>query len=75
LTGAALGFLLGLPWLAVMALASQLTGLPYPPFELFEWFTRILPGDLVTSGLEGLIRLINLLDLGQLPRSARPQKF
>jgi DMSO/TMAO reductase YedYZ molybdopterin-dependent catalytic subunit len=64
LTGAALGFLLGLPWLAGMAVASRQTGLPYAPFELFEWFTRLLPGDLITSGIESLISLLNLLNLG-----------
>lgn len=71
LTGAILGFLLGLPWLAAMALAAQLTGLPYAPFELFEWLTRLLPGELVTSGIEGLIRLIGALNLGQTAQAGK----
>lgn len=62
--GAFLGFLLGLPWLALQALGWQLARLPLIPFELFELLTRALPGNLVTPLLEGMIQVLMALRLG-----------
>ena len=71
LIGAALGLLLGLPWLALMALAGQLTSLPYAPFELFEWSTRLLPGGLITFGIEAMVSLLAGFNLGQTSQVAK----
>jgi len=38
-----------------MYLAQQLARLPFVPFELFDWITRILPGDVVTFGIDLMI--------------------
>jgi hypothetical protein len=65
LTGAALGLLLGLPWLAWMALGERLAGLPVVPFDLFELLTRLLPGRMITLVLEGMIQVLQALHLGQ----------
>jgi DMSO/TMAO reductase YedYZ molybdopterin-dependent catalytic subunit len=70
-TGGSLGVLFGLPWLALMSLAGQLFSLPYPPFELFEWFTRLLPGGLVTFGIDSLVRLLSALNLGPTAQAAK----
>jgi hypothetical protein len=43
-TGALVGALLTAPLIGVMYLADQLGGLPFVPFDLFDWLTRVLPG-------------------------------
>jgi len=39
------------PLLALLYLVTQLTGLPFPPFAMFEWLVRVLPGPVVTFGI------------------------
>jgi len=43
------------PLIGLMFLARQLFGLAFVPFELFDWITRILPGDVVTFGIDLMI--------------------
>ncbi len=43
------------PLIGLMYLAAQLAGLPFLPFDLFDWITRILPGDVVTFGIDTMI--------------------
>ncbi len=50
-TGLAAGALLTAPLLGVLAL-GWLAGIPYLPFTVFEWLIRILPGSVVTFGLD-----------------------
>lgn len=64
ITGAALGLVLGIPWLAISYAGQQLAKLPLIPIDLFEWITRALPGGLVTVGLEVMIQTLHRLDLG-----------
>lgn len=53
--GALVGLLLTAPLIALMYLADQLVNLPFVPFNTFDWVTRILPGDLVTFGIDTMI--------------------
>src|SRR3972149_9031341 len=64
ITGAALGSLVGLPYLAILSAGQQIARLPLVPVDLFEWLTRLLPGGVVTLGLEGMINLLHALQLG-----------
>src|SRR3990170_295602 len=64
ITGAALGSLVGLPYLAIVYAGQQIDRLPLVPVDLFEWLTRLLPGRVVTLGLEGMINLLHALQLG-----------
>lgn len=50
-----MGLLLSLPWLAVAWIGEAAWGLPMPAFTLFELLTRLLPGAVVTAGLEAMI--------------------
>jgi DMSO/TMAO reductase YedYZ molybdopterin-dependent catalytic subunit len=59
--GALVGFLLAAPLIGLMYLTRQLAGLPFLPFELFDWITRVLPGDLVTFGIDLMIDSMLLL--------------
>ena len=54
-TGALAGALLTAPLIGVMYLANQLAGLPFIPFDLFDWLTRVLPGPLITFGIDLMI--------------------
>ena len=46
LYGILAGGLLTAPLIGVMALGDQLLGLPFPPYDLFNWISRLLPGTL-----------------------------
>ncbi len=54
-TGALVGALLAASLMSVMYLAEQLAGLPFVPFDLFDWMTRVLPGPIVTFGIDLMI--------------------
>lgn len=53
--GSVAGGLLTAALTGIMYLASQWPGLPFVPFDLFNWVTRVLPGDLVTFGIDAMI--------------------
>jgi DMSO/TMAO reductase YedYZ molybdopterin-dependent catalytic subunit len=46
-----------------MALADRLAGLPFVPYDLFDWATRVLPGGLVTFGIDSMISMLELVGL------------
>ncbi len=54
-TGALVGALVTAPLLGLMYLANELAGLPFAPYDLFDWATRVLPGPLVTFGIDLMI--------------------
>ncbi|HBY97688.1 MAG TPA: hypothetical protein DEP84_27730, partial [Chloroflexi bacterium] len=64
LTGAFLGGLTSLPLIALFFLGEQLAGLPFVPFDLFDWLARVLPGNLITLGIDTIVRLIATFQLG-----------
>ena len=54
-TGALVGFFLTISLVGIMFLGYQLAGLPFVPYDLFNWLSRELPGDLVTFGIDLMI--------------------
>ncbi len=64
LGGLGLGLLTGLSALAMLYLGERAAGLPYVPFVLFEWLTRVLPGALVTAGIEAMVGVIEGIGVG-----------
>jgi DMSO/TMAO reductase YedYZ molybdopterin-dependent catalytic subunit len=54
-TAVLVGALLTVPLIGVMYLANQLADLPFVPFDLFDWLTRILPGPVITFGIDLMI--------------------
>jgi DMSO/TMAO reductase YedYZ molybdopterin-dependent catalytic subunit len=62
LTGVWVGALVTMAVTAVNYLVNQLAALPFAPFDLFDWISRILPGDLLTFGIDLMID--SLLFLG-----------
>lgn len=54
-TGVLVGTLLTAALTGIMYLGRQLFGFPFVPYELFNWVARVLPGDLVTFGIDLMI--------------------
>lgn len=61
--GALIGALLTAPQIALLYLGNQLAALPFVPFDLFDWMTPLLPGPLITFGIDRMIDLLLLLGL------------
>ncbi len=62
-TGALVGALLTAALMGVMYLGQQVAGLPFVPYELFNWVARELPGDVVTFGIDLMIDTMLLLNI------------
>jgi len=53
--GALIGLILTAPMIAVMYLANQLVDLSFVPFDFFDWVARVLPGPIITFGIDAMI--------------------
>jgi DMSO/TMAO reductase YedYZ molybdopterin-dependent catalytic subunit len=53
--GALAGLALTVPLTVMFFLGNRFAGLPLVPFDLFEWLTRILPGGLITGGIDAMV--------------------
>lgn len=71
LTGAIVGALMTAPLIAILYLASQLAGLPFVPFDIFDWVGRTLPGGLVTFGIDTIVGVITTFNLGETSSAAK----
>jgi DMSO/TMAO reductase YedYZ molybdopterin-dependent catalytic subunit len=69
--GAVLGGLTSLPLIALSYLGQQAAGLPFVPFDLFDWLARVLPGSVITVGIDTMVRFITLLGLGPIGGAAK----
>lgn len=54
-TGALVGALITAPLIALMYLGQQILQQPFAPFELFNWFSGLLPGPVITFGIDAMI--------------------
>jgi DMSO/TMAO reductase YedYZ molybdopterin-dependent catalytic subunit len=75
ITGAAISFLISIPWLAISYAGQQISKLPLVPIDLFEWITRVLPGGVVTAGLEVMIQALQALQIGSLSSLGKALEF
>jgi DMSO/TMAO reductase YedYZ molybdopterin-dependent catalytic subunit len=57
------GLLLTFPLVAIFYLGYRLAALPFPPFNLFDLQTRILPGSVVAKGIDTMVRVIGRFQL------------
>lgn len=55
LTGLLVGLALTAALLGVAFAGDALLGLPLAPFDLFAWLTRVLPGPLITFGIDSMV--------------------
>ena len=71
LAGALAGALLTAPLLIALQLGHQLAGLAFPPFDLFDWTARRIPGPLITFGIDAMVAAIRALGLGEISDAAK----
>lgn len=60
---ALLSLMLAAPLIALMYLTNQLLGLPFAPFDVFDWVARVLPGGVITFGIDVMIDTLLALGL------------
>ena len=61
--GALVGALITLPLIALMYLGQQLLGQAFPPYEVFNWMSGLLPGPVITFGIDLMIDTMLLLGI------------
>lgn len=71
INGALLGGLTSLPLLALFYLGNRWLSLPFVPFDVFDWLTRMLPGNVITAGIDLLVRVVRGFGLGATDRTAK----
>lgn len=59
-----LGALTSIPVMALGSLAEGIAGLTFTPFDLFDGLARVLPGDILTFGIDSLVSVISALNVG-----------
>ncbi|MCS7069981.1 MAG: molybdopterin-dependent oxidoreductase [Anaerolinea sp.] len=64
LIGIAIGALFTLPVMGIGFLGAQIAGFTFLPFSLFDWTARILPGPIVTFGIDTLVAVLNAINPG-----------
>src|SRR5713226_5158329 len=69
--GAWVGALLSAPFIAVSYLGWKLAGLPFVPFDLFDWIARELPGSIVTVGIEAGVIVLRAVHVGSTSAAAK----
>ncbi len=65
------GLLISLPVMAIMAVGHQLMGLPFVPFDIFDWMARVLPGGLIRTTIQFMVNLIGSFQLGPTAATAK----
>lgn len=63
-TGAATGAMLTIALIALFYAGWRLAGLPFLPFDLFDWTARILPGAFIEFAIGIMVAVIGALHLG-----------
>lgn len=62
--GALIGLMTAIPVIAISYLANTfIAQLPFLPFDVFDWLTRVLPGPLVTFGIDAMVSMLRALGL------------
>ncbi|MEA5113627.1 MAG: molybdopterin-dependent oxidoreductase [Geobacteraceae bacterium] len=63
-SGALAGAMLTLAMIGVFFAGWRLAGWPFVPFELFDWLARVLPGRIISLGINSMVSFISALNLG-----------
>jgi DMSO/TMAO reductase YedYZ molybdopterin-dependent catalytic subunit len=57
--------------IGVFFFAWRVAGLPFLPFDTFDWQTRVLPGHLIAFGIGAMVTIIRALNLGPISTTAK----
>ena len=71
LTGALVGLFVTVPLVAIFYLADAVIGLPFVPFDMFDWLARNLPGGVITFGIDIMVTVITTFQLGETSSAAK----
>jgi len=69
--GALAGFVTSLAVMALLYLGQQIARLAFVPFDLFDLLARILPGDIITLGIDVIVNIVSALGLGSTDAAAK----
>lgn len=58
--GSLVGVMLAAPMIAMMYVAQHLVKFSFTPFDLFDWIARLLPGPVVTFGIDRMVDMLLL---------------
>lgn len=64
ITGALVGLMLTAPLIIVFYLGEQLAGLPFVPFDIFDWMGRVTPGEIITFVIDTMVTTLTALNVG-----------
>jgi len=57
--------------LGILFFAWRVAGMPFVPFDTFDWLTRVLPGRLVAFDIGTMVNIIGVLNLGPIAATAK----
>lgn len=57
--------------IAILYFGWTVIGLPFAPFDIFDWMTRMLPGRLIAFGIHTMVAVIRGLHLGPTATTAK----
>lgn len=69
--GVFISALLTLPLVAIIYLANRALALPFLPTNLMDWLIPIIPGGLITFGIDRMIDVITAFNLGRVDTTAK----
>ena len=55
----------------ILSFAWRVAGLPFVPFDAFDWLTLVFPGRLIAFGISAMVTVIRSLNLGQTSETAK----
>jgi len=70
-TGVLVGVMVSTALVAIFFLAAQAVGTPFVPFDVFDWVARVLPGGLLTFGIDTIVSMIRTFNLGETSSAAK----
>src|SRR5215475_5733009 len=69
--GALTGLLLSGALIAVSYLGWKAAGLPFAPFDIFDWIVRLLPGVVVTAAIDASVAVIRVSGMTSISAAAK----
>jgi DMSO/TMAO reductase YedYZ molybdopterin-dependent catalytic subunit len=69
--GILLGCLIGGALAGITYLGQRIAGLPFIPFDIFDWLARVLPGRIVVFTIETMVGIIRKFNLGPTASTAK----
>lgn len=69
--GALYGLITSLPVMGILYLGQQVAQLAFVPFDLFDLLARVLPGDVITLGIDFIVNVVSALGLGATDQAAK----